>query len=371
MKLDYSLKTVEERKEYLDKQILQTKDKWSQQELEQMADYLIFTKEMDNSKILSPNREITIGRRETSYEGLASKLESGEDGIYNMMSSLGKSALSNIPNRDKISEKDIEEVPNLRELRQEIKQLEKRIEKASGRARFLLNKQLIQMRQDQYVLRNEFRQKGIGVVSSFVDMSKEYKHINLDFDDENIIIDKQTGEVKNTDKNAISLFNPLHISYILQFYEKLKIEGGEDSLQLLFEIDNLIKKSLCGNPLLTSILVYKVEGLTNAEIQKKIHKEYDIYFSFEHISDLWRNKIPKILAEEYQKEYLIWYYTYKDKRPENWKVCTRCGQKKLINPKFFSRNSSSRDGFYSICKECRKKINIERKGARDDNGRQK
>ena len=29
MKLDYSLKTVEERKEYLDKQILQTKDKWS------------------------------------------------------------------------------------------------------------------------------------------------------------------------------------------------------------------------------------------------------------------------------------------------------------------------------------------------------
>ena len=29
MKLDYSLKTVKERKEYLDKQILHTKDKWS------------------------------------------------------------------------------------------------------------------------------------------------------------------------------------------------------------------------------------------------------------------------------------------------------------------------------------------------------
>ena len=80
------------------------------------------------------------------------------------------------------------------------------------------------------MLRNEFRQKSIGVVSSFVDMSKEYKHINLDFDDENIIIDKKTGEVKNIDKNAISLFNPFHISHILQFYEKLKIEGGEDSL---------------------------------------------------------------------------------------------------------------------------------------------
>ena len=86
-----------------------------------MADYLIFTKEMDKSEILSPNREITIGLSETSYEGLAKKLEKGEDGLNNMMASLGKSALSNIPNRDKISEKDIEEVPNLRELRQEIK----------------------------------------------------------------------------------------------------------------------------------------------------------------------------------------------------------------------------------------------------------
>ena len=36
-----------------------------------------------------------------------------------------------------------------------------------------------------------------------------------------------------------------------------------------------------------------------------------------------------------------------------YKTCSRCGQVKLAHPKYFSKNSTSKDGFYSICKECR------------------
>lgn len=44
------------------------------------------TKEEKRSKqINTDNRMITINKRETSFEGLVSKFESGEDGIYNLI----------------------------------------------------------------------------------------------------------------------------------------------------------------------------------------------------------------------------------------------------------------------------------------------
>ena len=82
--------------------------------------------------------------------------------------------------------------------------------------------------------------------------------------------------------------------------------------------------------------------------------------SVEYISSLWRKKIPKLIAEKEQKDYLIWYYLEVQKG--KWKRCSRCGQIKLAHNKFFSKNNTSKDGWYSICKECRNKKNKEKKG---------
>jgi hypothetical protein len=42
--------------------------------------------EKKERKVLTENRMATVNKRETSFEGLVSQLENGEDGIYNMMS---------------------------------------------------------------------------------------------------------------------------------------------------------------------------------------------------------------------------------------------------------------------------------------------
>ena len=41
--------------------------------------------------------------------------------------------------------------------------------------------------------------------------------------------------------------------------------------------------------------------------------------------------------------------------PKKFKKCSRCGQMKPAHNRFFSKNSTSKDGWYSICKCCRNK----------------
>jgi hypothetical protein len=86
-KLDYTLDSPEERKKLVE-QILEENPEPSPLYLETLGDYLALCmekQERKNRKILTDNRMCTINKRETSYEGLVSQLENGEDGIYNMM----------------------------------------------------------------------------------------------------------------------------------------------------------------------------------------------------------------------------------------------------------------------------------------------
>ena len=41
--------------------------------------------EKKKKEILTDNRMVTVNKRETSYQGLVSKFENGEDGIYNLI----------------------------------------------------------------------------------------------------------------------------------------------------------------------------------------------------------------------------------------------------------------------------------------------
>ena len=44
-----------------------------------------FFQERKENKIITENHLVTVNKRETSFEGLVSQFENGEDGIYNLM----------------------------------------------------------------------------------------------------------------------------------------------------------------------------------------------------------------------------------------------------------------------------------------------
>lgn len=349
-KLDYSLKTPEERNELVKKIIKETPyEQLTNRYLEILSDYIIFAmdrEERKEKKVLTDNRMVTINRREVSFQGLASSLENGEDGIYNMIAN-DKNIIF-MP-KITITKEDIDEIPDLKKLREAINIIEKQYNTATGKRKFLLKKQLIEMRQDQYVIKRAYRQP-----IYMMNVTKSFSRLILD---DNIKITKD-GEVEN--QGLISLFNPKHISALLCNYSKIKEDAwGKfwcDSYYIMEDLDNLVDKSLKSKyPLYYDLLIYKIDGVQNADIQKLLYDKYNIKHSVEYISSLWRNKIPKLIAEQAKKDYLVWHYTMVEKG--KWKRCSRCGEIKLAHNSFFSKNSTSKDSFYSICKDCRNKKN--------------
>ena len=316
--------------------------------LEQLTKYLVETPDNKKErKILTDNRMITINKRQTSYQGLITKLGNGEDGIYNFMTGGDKNILL-VP-KIQITEEDILTIPGLKELREEIKKIEAKQRAARGKQKFLLTKQLIEMRQDQYVLKT--------VYNPPITMMKVTKSVNQIDLNENITIDENGEPVSN---GLISFFEPEYICCILCNYSKLKEScwGHFDSDWWYFmeDFDNLSKRALKEEyPILYDIMIYKIDGLQNKDIAAQLKQDYGITYSIEYLSAVWRKKIPKIIADKAKEQWVVWHYTFEEKG--HWKKCSRCHEIKLAHPYFFTKNKTAKDGWYSMCKCCRNKKN--------------
>lgn len=343
-KLDYTLESPEERKQLVEK-ILEEIPNPTPQYLESLADYLVLCmekQERKERKLLTDNRMTTVNKRETSYEGLVSQLESGEDGIYNMMNSS-----KNIIFQPKvmITKSDVEEIPGMQQLRDAIKMWEAKLRTVSGRQAYIVKSTIIELRKDQYVLKNAYRKP---IILNQVTHSKNYIPLDSDFsfDDDGFVVPE-----------GVSLCDPKVVSAILCNYSMCKQESwGEfdkDLWYLMQEFDEVADAALKDYPLYDKICEYKVDGLPNLEIQEKIQEEFGIKHSMEYISSLWRNKIPKMIASEAEDRLLSWYMLSEMKG--KYKKCSRCKEVKFAHNKYFSKNKTSRDGYYSICKVCRNK----------------
>lgn len=345
IKLDYSLQTPQERNELVKKIIAATPPELlTDRYVNILSDYIIFAMDKEERKkknVLTSNRMVTVNKRETSFQGLVEQFENGEDGIYNMIAN-DKNIIF-MP-KVTITQEDIDTIPDLKKLRESIEQVEAEMKAATGKRKFLLKKQLIEMRQDQYVIKSAYKKPVF-----CINVTKSFSKINLD----DKIRVTEAGEI--IDESLVSLFNPKHISALLCHYSQLKEDSwGKfycDSYYLMEDLDNLIEKTLKKFPLYYDLMIYKIDGKSNLEIQELLYQKHGIKHSVEYISCLWRNKIPKLLADQATKDYLTWYYM--NVEYGKWKRCSRCGEVKLAHGKFFSRNKTSKDGWYSICKSCR------------------
>lgn len=346
IKLDYTLESPEERKALVEQIIAENAD-LTPAYLEILADYLILCMEKQEKKerkILTENRLITVNKRECSFEGLVSQMENGEDGLYGLIKEDNKQAI--FKPKISITKEDIETIPPLKQLREAIELYEAALKRAAGtKQAYLIKKALIEMRKDQYIIKQAY-QKPVQSMGKIPPYQKIHPMLE----------DTSTIKGQQVTVDGVSLMNPKVTSAILCDYSRLRQESYDqfngDLYYLIRVFDDMCDKALANYPIYERIVQLKIDKKQNLEIQEILKNEFNTTYSTEYISSLWRNKIPKMIAEAALEDFLIWHYTTHD-----WpmKKCSKCGQIKPAHNQFFSKNKTSRDHLYSICKKCRNK----------------
>lgn len=231
----------------------------SPQYLETLADYLILCmekQERKRRKILTDNRMTTINKRETSFEGLVTQFENGEDGIYNLITE-DKNMI--FKPKVSITKKDLEEIQPLRQLREAIEIWERKLKTAKGKDIYIIKNTLIDLRKDQYIIKNAYRRP--------ITLLKITHSRNTPSLDEEITIDETTGKISS---KGISLTNPAVCSAILCNYSKLKEDSDglfeSDMWYLIYDFENICDKALFAYPVYQKIVECKIDGLENVKI---------------------------------------------------------------------------------------------------------
>ena len=217
-KLDYSLKTMKERAEFIEALIptLTPEQLNNKRYLEILGDYVIAAMTPAEKKAhlyLTENRKLTINKRETSYQGLTEQFENGEDGAWNLFNEVADKSIR-LTQKKEISAEDLAEIPELRNLKESIAIIEKLEAKAQGKDRYRLKKWLIELHQEQYIIKDIFKP-----TMSANAIAKSVVQMDLG---ENITID-ENGEPQSNCR--ISLFNPTHVCALLCNYSALKEES--------------------------------------------------------------------------------------------------------------------------------------------------
>ena len=223
------------------------------------------------------------------------------------------------------------------------------LKKAEGKDAYIAKSAIIDLRKEQYIIKDAYL-KPVNSISFL----RSKAPVKMEGD---TIVTKDGTCVPI----GIVFTNPSVIEAILCDYSALKQNSygvfENDTWYLMQDFDDLSERALQDYPLYKRIVELKIDGKQNLEIQATLEEEFNIKHSVEYISSLWRNKIPELIAAKAEEEALIWHYFHKDGVKPHLKTCTRCGRTKLAHNKFFSKNKSSKDGFYSICKQCRNKKN--------------
>jgi hypothetical protein len=152
-----------------------------------------------------------------------------------------------------------------------------------------------------------------------------------------------------------------HIQGLINNYSRLKQDSYDDFQSdmkyILWVLEKIVDE--CNfSDVRKDIIVRKIDGQTNVQLHDYLHITYGLDYSANYISTIFTHEICGKIAKRYLSSIQEWKLRDKE---EMWKVCTRCGKKKLANEENFTKKKSSKDGFNTRSKVCEKEIRKENK----------
>lgn len=147
----------------------------------------------------------------------------------------------------------------MRQLREAIEYWEVKMRTATGRDAFIIKQTLIELRKDQYVIRNAYRKP---IVCNQLTHSRHFIPL-----DESVSLDAGGWPVPQ----GISLLDPKVCSAILCNYSRLKEDSYDnfesDTWYLMVDFDNISSRALANYPMYERIVECKIDGVQNSDIQ--------------------------------------------------------------------------------------------------------
>lgn len=171
-------------------------------------------------------------------------------------------------------------------------------------------------------------------------------------------LDAIENDPKFNRSQYIDFRNPDIVRQLLLNYHQIKsdavdtdIETNEMITLMLDYLDYYIRECHFSDELML-ILEMKMKGETNKKIIDALMLKHSIKYQENYISTIFTKRIIGIIAEQAQKHYKMIEYILMGKNV--FKRCSVC--KKLLprNTDYFNKRTSTSDGFFSYCKECKR-----------------
>lgn len=313
MKLDYSLDTVEARVEFISMYASSIKAS-----KEKQADYILLMDIKENK---------TEGFKvETRWK--KKQKEISMDSILNHIELSNNNKLRH--RSQKLTREQIETVPECAAIQSTVDSLNKELKaETDGKKQWLLRHTIMSLNSDKYLIYN-----------SYNPMICTVKKVP------NLLYTPTTDILEDID-----LCDPKVVLRILSMWTEIQSSTRETSQLIRAEMEGTLKITKLSKRH-KNVLDYTIAGLTQkqmaaADIEKGL-KPYRLnYYS------TVKNTVAEKIAESYP------LYLHYKKMPK--KKCSYCGEMTPIDPYFFCRKHTAKDGLSARCKTCDKKLREERK----------
>lgn len=255
------------------------------------------------------------------------------------------------------------------------KEVDEKVKKMSSLETYRLRHMLIELRREQYVIKDMFKpvicKNGSPIPpkphytfeadTGYVRGDNRAQHEYVAYKVSHQLCDVEAlssfnWEYVEVSENTFCLTNPLHIYALLSEYSYYKQSCWDDlnsELRTLIMTVEEIIDQMDWEKTRWHILMRKIDKVTNDEIVKELRELYGISYNVNYISTIWKNEICADISAHAQLMEDKWKYKDDESR---WKICRECGEKLLKDNRFFVKKCNSKDGLASRCKKCDKKI---------------
>lgn len=398
--LDFSIQSSDERAKIVNDFFNNNPDyKPSQSELDTLSNYILYGKDADGTSVVD-RKEVEI---ETKYKSYSKRKAESLDELLETPGFNENTIVTQYVYKhtkpDKIDRERDGNIPGMRDLWAAIDRVAYILDLCAGRIEpdplqppvkvekysqtdlYKLNHHLIDMRKQQYVLREAYGgpehtynpnvHKGAQLAQQqpepiewekcwFYPLGLKVSQPDLRWDNPYEYGDKVSQWDIHQDPGSLKGFividftNVGHIYQLAKHYQDLSTNIGtkdnisEDILRTLDFYVDLAHLSEARR----MIWDLKCAQWSNEQIREKVNGQFETSYNENYISTMFKQNICTDIAAAARLHY--------DKflnrgNPFLWKICSCCGERKLRDLREFMKKSKSSDGFASKCKECEKK----------------